>query len=159
MVRGCFRKFSARVRHANIAKALRKRSGFNIETQHLPLICPTGSSGVRLSNPPRLNFGISEIPLDAVVETGLLRFGPVPNEGRFAIVTDVRSGMRWTQAALLTRALPCGRRSRVVLTPRRWRQVGGSNSVDDGGKQARSPGRARSKPLKPLRGECRVSPV
>jgi hypothetical protein len=25
--------------------------------------------------------------------------------------------------ALLTRALSCGRRSRVVLTPRRWRQV------------------------------------
>ena len=35
--------------------------------------------------------------------------------------------MRWTRAALLTRALPCGRRSRVVLTPRRWRQVGGNN--------------------------------
>ena len=29
-------------------------------------------------------------------------------------------------------------------------------SVDDGGKQARSPGRARRKPLKPLRGECRA---
>src|ERR1700724_4427162 len=40
--------------------------------------------------------------------------------------------------------------------PRRWRQVGGSNSADDGGKQARSPGRARRKPLKPLRGECRA---
>src|ERR1700676_1857920 len=64
--------------------------------------------------------------------------------------------MRWTRAALLTRASTCGRRSRVVLTPRRWRQVGGSNSADDGGKQARSPGRARRKPLKPLRGECRA---
>jgi hypothetical protein len=50
----------------------------------------------------------------------------------------------------------CGRRSRVVLTPRRWRQVGGSNFADDGGKRARSPGRARRKPLKPLRGECRA---
>src|SRR5258708_37248525 len=39
-----------------------------------------------------------------------------------------------------------GRRSRVVLTPRRWCQVGGSNSADDGGKRARSPGRARNKP-------------
>jgi hypothetical protein len=29
----------------------------------------------------------------------------------------------------------------------------------DGGKKARSPGRARRKPLKPLRGECRVFPV
>jgi len=37
-----------------------------------------------------------------------------------------RGGMRWTQAALLTRARACGRRSRVVLTPRRWRQVGGA---------------------------------
>ena len=31
--------------------------------------------------------------------------------------------MRWTREVLLTRALSCGRRSRVVLTPRRWRQV------------------------------------
>jgi hypothetical protein len=30
-------------------------------------------------------------------------------------------------------------------------------SRDDGGKQARSPGRARRKPLKPLRRECRVN--
>ena len=34
-----------------------------------------------------------------------------------------RGGMRWTRVALLTRALVRGRRSRVVLTPRRWRQV------------------------------------
>jgi hypothetical protein len=34
--------------------------------------------------------------------------------------------MRWTQAARLTSAPICGRRSRVVLTPRRWRQVGGA---------------------------------
>src|ERR1700694_4720846 len=33
--------------------------------------------------------------------------------------------MRWTRATLLTRACACGRRSRVVLTPRRWCQVGG----------------------------------
>jgi hypothetical protein len=37
------------------------------------------------------------------------------------------------------------RRSRVVLTPRRWCQVSGSNSAGDGGKKARSPGRARYK--------------
>ena len=53
------------------------------------------------------------------------------------------------------------RRSRVVLTPRRWRQVRGvasaqpgldkTISAGDGGKRARSPGRARRKPLKPLR--------
>jgi hypothetical protein len=55
-----------------------------------------------------------------------------------------------------------GRQNRVVLTPRRWRQVSRSlgrpdRAVtktyprDDGGKRARSPGRARHKPLKPLR--------
>jgi len=54
----------------------------------------------------------------------------------------------------------CGRQNRVVLTPRRWRQVLRSCvgptglrqniSANDGGKRARSPG-ARHKPLKPLR--------
>src|SRR5260221_12245269 len=44
-----------------------------------------------------------------------------------------------------------GRRSRVVLTPRRWCQVSRNYPRDDGGKRARSPGRARNKPLKPLR--------
>jgi hypothetical protein len=54
------------------------------------------------------------------------------------------------------------RSSRVVLTPRRWRQVlrrrvrlnragQNLNPRGDGGKTARSPGRSRSKPLKPLR--------
>src|SRR3979411_749085 len=55
----------------------------------------------------------------------------------------------------------CVRRSRVVLTPRRWRQVCGVKSAQpgldknisagDGGKQARPPGTTRRKPLKPLR--------
>jgi hypothetical protein len=52
--------------------------------------------------PPFRNFRIS---LDGGVETGISRFGPAPFEGRFAIVTDVGCGMRWTRAALLTRAL------------------------------------------------------
>jgi len=38
-------------------------------------------------------------------------------------VTNVERGMRWTQAALWTKALTCGRRSRVVLAPRRWREL------------------------------------
>src|SRR5258708_36354585 len=57
-----------------------------------------------------------------------------------------RGGMRWTRAAPKTRALTCGRRSRVVLTPRRRRQVLREDARDDGHKQARSPGRARNKP-------------
>jgi hypothetical protein len=86
--------------------------------------------------------------------------------GRIAIVTDVGYGMRWTQSALLTRAWFCGRQSRVVLTPRRWCQVLEKQASckfleGDGGKKARSPGRARNKPLKPLRreGGCSGEPV
>src|SRR6202140_4125090 len=54
-----------------------------------------------------------------------------------------------------------GRRSRVVLTSRRWCQVCGGEVgptgrgpaifVGDGDKKARSPGRARNRLLKPLR--------
>ena len=75
---------------------------------------------------------------------------PIPQRG-VSRSSRTRGGTRWTQAALLTRAWFCGRQSRVVLTPRRWCQVGGSDSAGDGGKKARSPGRARRKPLKPLR--------
>jgi hypothetical protein len=49
---------------------------------------------------------------------------PVPQRG-VSRSSRTRVGMRWTRAALLTRARACGRRSRVVLTPRRWRQVCG----------------------------------
>ena len=92
---------------------------------------------------------------------------PVPQRGG-SRSSRTRDGMRWTQVALLTRACAGGRRSRVVLTPRRWRQVcgmamsaltGPTRRAGEGDKQARSPGRARRKPLKPLRGECRVFPV
>jgi hypothetical protein len=73
-----------------------------------------------------------------------------PTEGRIAIVTD--AGLdAMDAAATRDERRRCGRQSRVVLTPRRWRQVGGSDSAGDGGKKARSPGRARRKPLKPLR--------
>jgi hypothetical protein len=48
-------------------------------------------------------------------------------------------------------------KSRVVLTPRRWCQVcAEAIRAGDGGKKARSPGRARRKTLKPLRRECRL---
>jgi hypothetical protein len=84
---------------------------------------------------------------------------PAHTKGRFAIVTDVRLGMRWTRVVRLTSALSCGRRSRVVLTPRRWRQVGESNFAGEGGKKARSPGRARRKPLTPSRAGMPGVPV
>jgi len=58
--------------------------------------------------------------------------------------------------APITNSACRGRRSRVVLTPRRWRQASRRYPRGDGGKKARSPGRSRRKPLKPLRGECRA---
>ncbi len=48
----------------------------------------------------------------------------------------------------------CGRRSRVVLAPRCWRQVGGKYPADDGGKKAGHRGE-RDISRKPLRGEGR----
>ena len=77
------------------------------------------------------------------------------HKGRFAIVTNVGRGCDGRRCAF-DEMRRCGRRSRVVLTPRRWRQVCGGNFAGDGGKQARSPRRARRKPLKPLRREGRV---
>ena len=77
---------------------------------------------------------------------------------------DRRAGRKTCERSQSTRTRDdCSvRRSRVVLTPRRWRQVCGRHvgptgrghvtySAGDGGKRARSPGRARRKPLKPLR--------
>src|SRR6476646_833881 len=43
---------------------------------------------------------------------------PDPQEGRCA-TSSTRAGMRWTRMALLTNGARGGRRSRVVLTPRR----------------------------------------
>jgi hypothetical protein len=45
---------------------------------------------------------------------------PHPHEGRFAIVTDVGSGMRWPRC-IIRRMTQRGRRSRVVLAPQGWR--------------------------------------
>jgi hypothetical protein len=39
----------------------------------------------------------------------------------------------------------------MVLTPRGWRQVGGSNSAGDGDKQILIAEESAGKPLKPLR--------
>src|SRR5205814_8488668 len=113
----------------------------------------TGKSGKPLSSADRKNLSLYAL-IEAVIE----RAGPASNEGRFAIVTN--AGWDAVDAdVLLTNSMRCGRRSRVVLTPRRRRQVGGSNSAGDGDKKARSPGKSRRKPLKPLRGECRAAPV
>jgi hypothetical protein len=76
---------------------------------------------------------------------------PAHTQGAFRDRHERKVGMRWTRAALLTRALICGRRSRVVLTPRRRRQVSQKCLRGDGDKKARSSGRVRNKLLKPSR--------
>jgi hypothetical protein len=48
---------------------------------------------------------------------------------------------------------PRGRQKRVVLISRRWDQVGGDDPLMTVAKKARTPGRARYTPLKPLRRE------
>src|SRR5712664_3685115 len=109
----------------------------------------------------------------------ILEFLPSPPEGRITIVTDAgrdavdaaafcarrdcRAG--WRKAcerlpSVLTRDAARVRRSRLVLTPRRWRQVRGVKSAQPGLDKNISAGRrwqkspvtrARRKPLKPLR--------
>jgi hypothetical protein len=65
--------------------------------------------------------------------TGLFHAVTSPG-GRIAIVTD--AGWDAVDAkALLTNSAGRGRRSRVVLTPRCWRQVARNFSRDDGGKK------------------------
>jgi hypothetical protein len=73
-----------------------------------------------------------------------IRRRSVPMQGRIAIVTDAGRNAVDAGCAFDEMRLACGRRSRVVLTPRRRRQVGERNFTDDGDKKARSPGRARS---------------
>src|SRR5882724_11238218 len=59
----------------------------------------------------------------------------VPREGRIAIVTDARRDAVDADGAR-DEGARCGRRSRVVLTPRCWRQVSRSYPRGDGGKKA-----------------------
>jgi len=81
-----------------------------------------------------------------------------PQEGRLAIVTDVGCGMRWTRH--VRRRLTLQADGEVVWS---WRSDAGAKFAktlprlaSDGGKRARSPGRARRTPLKPSRRECRL---
>jgi hypothetical protein len=68
----------------------------------------------------------------------------LPHEGRFAIVTNVGCGMRWTcrrvrRTLLVRTAKSCGPDAPTLAS-----SFAGSFPQSDGGKRARSPGRARS---------------
>src|SRR5271154_3406650 len=74
---------------------------------------------------------------------------PVPLRGAARDVTN--AGRDAVDAAARLTGVACsGRRRRVVLTPRRWCQVGGGNSAGDGGKKADHRGE-RGISRKPLR--------
>jgi hypothetical protein len=86
------------------------------------------------------------------------------------VVTDVGCRMRWTRrharrSVLESRtAKPCGPDAPTLASSwRRCRRItqvmSPAHRVDDGGNKARSPGRARSKPLKPLRRGGRIDPT
>src|SRR5467141_214169 len=150
------------------------------------VICPSGSLLTGVSS------CFSDFPKNISVFThpkSILELFPSrPTEGRFAIVTNVGHGMRWTRQRFARDGIAgrvgerpvsdqqradercCSvRRSRVVLTPRRWRQVRGVKSAQPGldktypqvmvANKPGSPGRARRKPLKPLRAGMPGIPV
>jgi hypothetical protein len=104
-----------------------------------------------------IKFRNFRILLDGPVGTGVLRFGPVPLRGA-ARDRHGRGAGCGGRGCALDEWRGGGRRSRVVLTPDAGVKFLRNKFLrDDGGKKARSPGRARRKPLKPLRGECRMN--
>ena len=90
----------------------------------------------------------------------MIRAVPLSLEGRFAIVTNVGRGMRWTcwVAARLPRRRTISTRTAKSCGPDTPTLVSSSQGdlAGDGGKKARSPGRVRRTPLKPLRREGRM---
>ena len=108
--------------------------------------------------------------LDVAVETGIFRFASrAPPEGRFAIVTDVGRGMRWTRG--------CRRRTAPLPGQAFWRRRVARTAKSCGpdiptlissrpmmlritpvtvARKPGSPRRSRKKPLKPLCRECLV---
>jgi hypothetical protein len=65
------------------------------------------------------------ISLRRLLETPLVIPAVPPRiKGRIAIVTNVGCGMQWTRVAAQDGRGRRGRRSRVVLAPRCWRQLG-----------------------------------
>jgi len=127
------------------------------------LISPIVSTWFGWSSPP-----VKNISLGRDAKSPANSAHPVPQEGRIAIVTDVGAGCGGRGGAL-DEWRRRGRRSRVVLTPRRWRQVCGrrwkalavlSRRACDGGKKARLTEESTKETVKTIRvRECRVIPV
>ena len=132
-----------------------RRQWVSRRAQPIEVICPAGGLRKFLSTPSAKNISLRRLLKSALlIPPSRLEQRGASRSSR----TLVRDAM---DAAATQDERRCGgRRSRVVLMPRRWHQVGddASHHAGDGGKKARSPGRARRKPLKPLRREGRMIP-
>jgi hypothetical protein len=117
------------------------------------LICPTSRFANSLSSPFRKNISLFPKPKSVVVFASSR-----PTEGRFAIVTDVERGMRWTLMARETDALDAD--GEDVWS---WRPDAGVKLAEEiplmTGAREPGPRGEHGVSRKPLRGECRVFPV
>jgi hypothetical protein len=128
-------------------------NGEKAQTLQRDLGCPASAQKIF-----RFAFEANQLPLRCV----LFR-----KRGTLAIVTNVgtgRGGRKATSSRVFARGTngeASVRRSRVVLTPRRWRQVLKKLTLlrDDGDNKARSPGKSSKETVKPSRRECRLIPV
>jgi hypothetical protein len=131
--------------------AVRRMARFFRWSLHTPKP-PDGQIGKKLSSPV-----VKNNPLSLSGKSSLQARPSRPDKRGDTRSSRPRGGMQWTLTMLLTRAPDAD--GEVVWSRRPDAGVKlAATSAGDGGKQARSPGRARSKPLKPLRGECRVFP-
>ncbi len=130
----------------------------------LRLICPTGCLVDPLSSLLSKNFALL-FQLKSVLCPAPSR----PDERDVRVVTDVgvgcggRGGVQ-DEARSTRTAKPCGPDAptlafKLVMMPAHRASDVASHHTGDGDNKARSPGRARSKPLKPLRGEGRFDPT
>jgi len=146
-----------------------RRSGLASLDQARPGEC---GPGIRFSQNANLSNRINLIPPVQSPLSKIFPFAPAPNHFyNLRIPSHLRGVSRSSRTlerdavdagALKDERRGRGRRSRVVLTPRRWCQVLEKQASckflgGDGGNKARSPGRARRKPLKPLRREGRIA--
>src|ERR1700730_17508753 len=95
--------------------------------------------------------------LDAEVETGVSRLGPASSRGAFRDRhgrgrRDADAGGAADESASLRTAKSCGPDAPTLVSS--WRSNAPMTVANKPGHRG-----ARRKPLKPLRGECRVVPV
>jgi hypothetical protein len=137
-------------------KALEGFPAAKIAQPSVALICPTGKSVTCLVDLPvqPLSKKYSGFPKTQISPI----YSPSrPSEGRFAIVTDAgrdavdASGASDEGMGLRTEK-SCGPDTPTLVSSR-WRQLRSMTVAKEPGR------RGARKPLKPLRGECRVIPV